>query len=118
MIGKLLDTTVLIDLSRGNVEAADFVDTTIDSETPLFISVISGMELVAGCRDQAEVEKIKKLVADFTLIHLSPTVSTKAYELMLTYNKSHGLAIPDALIALLLSPRDLSLLLTIYAILR
>jgi hypothetical protein len=26
MAGKLLDTTVLIDLSRGRLEAADFVD--------------------------------------------------------------------------------------------
>ena len=57
MSGKLLDTTVLIDLSRGNTTAADF-----------------------------------------TLLHLSPADSAKAFELMLTYSKSHNLAIPDALI--------------------
>jgi predicted nucleic acid-binding protein len=99
MTGKLLDTTILIDLSRGNPEAANFIDAAFSSETPLFISIISAMELVAGCRDKTEVRKVKKLIADFILIHLSPPISVKAYELMLAYSKSHGLTIPDALIA-------------------
>lgn len=99
MKGKLLDTTVLIDLSRGNTDAADFIDNSRTTQTPLFVSVISAMELVFGCRDKREVEEAKKLIADFTLLHLSPIDSAKAYELMLTYSKSHNLAIPDALIA-------------------
>ncbi|MCP4357730.1 MAG: type II toxin-antitoxin system VapC family toxin [Chloroflexi bacterium] len=99
MSGKLLDTTTLIDLSRGNIAAGDFVDNCRKAQTPLFISVISAMELIFGCRDKAEVEKIKKLIADFTLLHLSPAESAQAYNLMLTYSKSHNLAIPDALIA-------------------
>lgn len=99
MTGKLLDTTVLIDLSRGNADAADFVDSARATDTPLFVSVVSAMELIAGCRDGVEVEKAEKLVASFNLIHLSPSSSSKAYELMLAYNKSHGLAIPDAFIA-------------------
>jgi predicted nucleic acid-binding protein len=65
MTGKLLDTTVLIDLSRGNVDAADFIDAAFTSGTPLFISVISAMELVTGCRDQVEVEKVK-MITDLT----------------------------------------------------
>ena len=43
--------------------------------------------------------KLKKLIADFTLLHLSPADSAKAFELMLAYSKGHNLAIPDALIA-------------------
>jgi hypothetical protein len=61
MTGKLLDTTVLIDLSRGNTDAADFIDAVRASGTPLFISVISAMELIVGCRDKGEVEKAEKL---------------------------------------------------------
>ena len=99
MVGKLLDTTVLIDLSRGRTDAADFIDSTRSSGTPLFISVISAMELIAGCRDKNEVEKAEKLIADFSLIHISAAESAEAYALMLAYCKSHGLAIPDALIA-------------------
>lgn len=99
MDGKLLDTTVLIDLSRGNTDAADFIDDSRMAQIPLMVSVISAMELIFGCRDKREVEQAKKLVADFTLLHLSSMASTKAYELMLAYSKSHNLAIPDALIA-------------------
>jgi len=99
LTGALLDTTVLIDLSRGNNDAADFVDAGRQAEIPLCISVISAMELIFGCRDKAEVEMIKQLIADFTLLHLTPAESVKAYDLMLSYSKSHHLAIPDALIA-------------------
>ena len=99
MRGKLLDTTALIDLFRGNDKAADFIENARKAKIPLFISVISAMELAAGCRNQIEVEKTSKIVADFTLIHLSNDATAKAYELMLAYSKSHGLTIPDALIA-------------------
>lgn len=69
MSSLLLDTTVLIDLSRGNTDAADFIDNARDAESSLFISVVSAMELVFGCRDKAEVEVIKTLIADFVLLH-------------------------------------------------
>lgn len=99
MSGILLDTTVFIDLSRGRMAAADYVDGCRHAQTPLFISAISAMELVFGCRDKVEVGRIQKLIADFTLLHLAPAESAKAYELMLSYSKSHNLSIPDALIA-------------------
>jgi predicted nucleic acid-binding protein len=99
MTGRLLDTTILIDLSRGSTDAANFVDSCQVSDIPLLISVISAMEVIAGCRDKTEVQKAKKLIADFHVLHLSPVESAKAYALMLAYSKSHGLTIPDALIA-------------------
>lgn len=99
MAGKLIDTTVLIDLSRGKVVAADFIDLECRAGTELFVSVISAMELIVGCRNKAEVAKAEKQIADFHLVQLSPAMSQKAYDLVLTYNKSHGMMIPDALIA-------------------
>ena len=57
------------------------------------------MEVIAGCRDNREVEKAEKLIADFSLIHVSPVESTEAYALVLAFSKSHGPAIPDAFIA-------------------
>jgi len=99
MAGKILDTTILIDLSRGKAIAADFIDNERQAGTELFVSVISAMELIVGCRNKAEVEKAEKQIADFKLVQLSPAISQKAYELVIVYNKSHGLMIPDALIA-------------------
>jgi len=46
MTGKLIDTTVLIDLSRGKVVAADFIDHERQAGTELFVSAISAMELI------------------------------------------------------------------------
>jgi predicted nucleic acid-binding protein len=109
MTGRLLDTTVLIDLSRGNTEAAQFIDATVASEIPLFISVISAMELIVGCQNKEEVVKVQKLVASFGLLHLSPVESKQAYDLVFAYSKSHGLAIPDALIAATALVHDLEL---------
>ena len=109
MTGKLLDTTVLIDLSRGSVDAADFIDAERAADTPLHISVISAMEVIAGCRDNREVKKAEKLIADFSLIHVSPVESAEACALVLAFSKSHGLAIPDAFIAATAVVRGLKL---------
>ena len=109
MTGRLLDTTILIDLSRGNADAAQFIDVTVANGIPLFVSVISAMELIVGCRNKEEVTKAQKLVASFDLLHLSPVESKRAYDLVLVFSKSHSLAIPDALIAATALVHDLEL---------
>ena len=93
----LLDTTVLIDLSRGSQEAANFIN--LNRSNRLAISVISAMELIVGCRNKTEVNQAEQLVAEFVLLPLTPEVSQQAYQWLTIYNKSHGLKIPDALIA-------------------
>jgi predicted nucleic acid-binding protein len=49
MPGFLIDTDVLVDLSRGNVNAADFVD-GLNGE--ILIGRVSAMELIVGARSQ------------------------------------------------------------------
>lgn len=99
MSRKLLDTTVLIDLARGNVQAAEFVDGERRTQTDLSLSIISAMELVVGCRDKSEISKIGQLLADFTVVDLTPAISWRAYDLVVAFSMGHGLVIPDALIA-------------------
>jgi predicted nucleic acid-binding protein len=95
----LLDTTVLIDLSRGNQTAADFIDQQRENRQSLFVALISAMELIVGCRNKAEVKQAQTLLADFILLPATPDSSQLAYQWLLAYNKSHGLLIPDAMIA-------------------
>lgn len=99
MSRKLLDTTILVDLSRGNTAAADFVDSERHLGTELLVSVVSAMELIVGCRNKAETKKAEKLLTKFMVVQLSAAASRRAYELVLTYCKTHGLLIPDAFIA-------------------
>ena len=107
--GKLLDTTVLVDLSRGNPDSADYVDSVRDAGIPTYVSVVSAMELIAGWRDRDEIRKPERLIDSFGLIHLTPRASSRAYGFMLSYSRSHGLSIPDALIAAVAVSQDLEL---------
>ena len=51
MTGKLLDTTVLIDLSRGNAEAADFVDAALNSGGSGTMKVVLNSAQVAEAQE-------------------------------------------------------------------
>jgi hypothetical protein len=95
----LLDSTVLIDLSRGNEDAIDFIDTLRKNNQEAAISTISSMEIIIGCRDKNEVNKTLKFLKDYLVIDISIPISKKAYQLIIEFSKSHGLVIPDAIIA-------------------
>ncbi len=95
----LLDSTVLIDLSRGNEDAIYFIDTLRKNNQEAAISIISSMELIIGCRNKGEVNKTLKFLGDYSVIDISVPISKKAYQLVIKYSKSHGLVIPDAFIA-------------------
>ena len=95
----LLDSPVLIDLSRGHEEAIDYIDSVRKNEQETTISIISSMELIIGCRGKTEVNKTLKFLRDYLIIDISIPISRKAYQLIIQYSKSHGLVIPDAFIA-------------------
>ena len=106
----LLDTTVLVDLTRGSVEAAQFLDREFTSGKLPLTSIVSAMELLVGCRDQPEVDRMQKTLSRFAVIQLTPAISQQAYILIAQYGSSHGLVIPDALIAATALVEDLPLL--------
>ena len=53
-MASLLDSDILIDMSRGNVAAGHYVNSLDDWS----LSIVSGMELVAGAKDKNEVASI------------------------------------------------------------
>jgi len=63
----LLDTTVLIDLSRGDEQSADFIEQEREAKRLLSVSVVSTMELIVGCRNKIEVGRAKQLIAELFL---------------------------------------------------
>ncbi|MEA3358380.1 MAG: type II toxin-antitoxin system VapC family toxin [Thermodesulfobacteriota bacterium] len=95
----LLDSTVLIDLTRENEEAINFIDTVRKSNHETAISIISSMELIIGCRNKSEIGKTLKFLREYSIIDISVPISRKSYQLIIQYSKSHGLVIPDAFIA-------------------
>lgn len=96
MARYLIDTDVIIDVSRGNAAAANFVDSLND----ITISIITAHELIVGARNQREASGIDGLIKTYP-VHgdLGVQITGLAYELLKRYAKSDGLRTFDALIA-------------------
>jgi predicted nucleic acid-binding protein len=92
----LIDTDVLIDVSRGNPSAIDYLDQLSNSWT---ISIITALELIVGARDKREAAQIDKLIATYSTIPLDDAIGKLAYDLLTLYAGSHGLRVFDSLIA-------------------
>jgi len=95
---KILDSTVLVDLSRQSELARAYVDAERKAGI-VKVSIVSKMELIIGCRSKAEVRKTEEFFADYEVVDITPLISRKAYELIVQFSRSHGLVIPDAFIA-------------------
>jgi predicted nucleic acid-binding protein len=94
----LVDTDILIDASRQIGEAIACSD-RLEQQSSLAIGVITQMELFVGCRNKTELRKTERFLQRFHIIRLNEAISDKATDLVRQYRLSHGLAIPDALIA-------------------
>jgi predicted nucleic acid-binding protein len=92
----LIDSDVLVWLTRGHVGAAERLHTL----TPWRISAVTYIELAQGCRDKAELARLKKGLAarQTTIVQISPAISQRAMEIIDTLALSHGMRLADALI--------------------
>lgn len=103
----LVDTDVLIDVSRNNQAAIDFLDKLNDSWS---MSIITALELIVGARDKKEVAQIDQLVGAYSAIPLTAAIGNSSYSLLRRFAKSHGLRVFDSLIAATAIVEDLTLI--------
>jgi len=82
----LVDTDVLIDVSRDKEAAIEFLDRLDDF---WLVSIITAMELMVGARNQQEVSEIDQLVAVYSVIPLAAEIGATAYRLLKKFAKSH-----------------------------
>jgi predicted nucleic acid-binding protein len=94
----LIDTDILVDEARGVAAAATFLNEQ-RSLGLLQVSVITAMELVRGCRNAADLRQVRRMLARFIVLQVSDAASQAAFQFIDALYLSHGLAIPDALIA-------------------
>lgn len=95
----ILDSDILIDLARGDIRAVRFVDGIVSRGERPAISIITEMELFLGARTKPEQRGIRQLIQRFQVLPISEMISVRACNLTVRYGMSHGLTIPDALIA-------------------
>ena len=93
----LCDTCILIDYLRGDQSIQQKL--SFDIKVGLFMSSVTDMDLMVGARNKQEAYIIKKAFANISIIDITESISRKSRQLIDTYSLSHGLQIPDALIA-------------------
>lgn len=96
---RIIDTDIIIDYLNGIEEAKIYL-----SQIPLkerYLTAITMMELLVGCRNKRELHKVKKDIAlNFKgTVHCDVEASSMAVELIEKYSRSHGLELADSLIA-------------------
>ena len=89
----LADTTILVEMLRGNVLAKKFLESSPE------ISKVTLVELIQGCKDKEELRLVEKACDPLHQIKVDIEISEAAIELLRKYNLSHGLLFLDALIA-------------------
>jgi predicted nucleic acid-binding protein len=92
----LVDTNVVVDFTRGSSAAGDYLD---GLATAWSISMVTSLELLAGARTQRETTDLDILLSGFRAIAPNEDITRRAYYLMKTYSRSHGLRTLDTLIA-------------------
>jgi len=93
----LIDTNIFIEVFKGNSEALQKLESV--GAPSIALSSVTAMELYVGAFNKLELQRIKKHLCSFQILHISREVSESATKLVALYAKSHGLQIPDAIIA-------------------
>jgi len=93
----LLDTDVLIECLRGTASAQAWLQQA--TTEPFQVPGVAAMELVMGCRDQADLGRIQKFLNTFPIIWPEASEFAQAYDLLIAHRLTSGLSIPDCLIA-------------------
>jgi predicted nucleic acid-binding protein len=93
----LLDSDVLIDLLRKYPPAVRWFDALHEDEG-LVVSGYIAMELVQGCRNKQEQDKVRRALVAYGVVWLAPRDCDRALEVFAAYRLSHHVGLLDVLI--------------------
>jgi predicted nucleic acid-binding protein len=99
----LIDTNVFSKIFGNNSSVKAFVE-SLDAvvDTTIYI------ECIQGSKSNQEKRIVKKYIDNFPLLQVTPDISKRAIEIIDLYSNSHGLLLPDALIAASALENDLT----------
>jgi tRNA(fMet)-specific endonuclease VapC len=93
----LCDTNIIIEVLKKNPAIIQSIEKI--GLNKIAISAVTAMELYYGALNKAELKMIKRHLSSIRIFHIDEEISITASALIEKYAKSHGLQIPDALIA-------------------
>ena len=92
----LCDSNVMIDWINNRQKA---IDDLSRMEGHIAISIVTEYEIIAGAKDLTMQRHFEKLLNNYTVVLLDANISLLAINLYKKYKLSHGLDMPDSLIA-------------------
>ncbi|MEX0973822.1 MAG: PIN domain-containing protein [Bacillota bacterium] len=96
----VLDTCVLVDNLRGHEPARVWLASMASRyDVSLSYSVITTAELLAGAKSDPSVEAVRRLLSMIRAIPVDERVAERAGLYLRKWRQSHGIGMPDALIA-------------------
>ena len=70
----LLDTDIIVNVGRDLAGAVEQMNAMINAGS-VYISAVTEMELIIGCRNKAELKKLAMLLERFTIIPITPEIT-------------------------------------------
>jgi predicted nucleic acid-binding protein len=93
----LLDSDVMIDLLRQYPPATGWFD-ALDDEEELLLPGYVVMELIQGCRNKVEQERLRRELATYGVVWLAPADCDEALDVFTEHHLSHNAGLLDVLI--------------------
>ena len=93
----LLDSDVMIDLLRQHPPAVEWFD-TLEEEEEIILPGYVVMELIQGCRNKVEQERLQHELAIYGVIWPAPEDCDRALKVFTQYRLSHNAGLLDVLI--------------------
>ena len=98
----ICDTDVMIDYfdesNSRHIGTASILEKEIKLDN-IVLTAVTKMELLLGATNKSDLSKIVKEINRFNIALINDEISIKALELVQKYSLSHGLRLPDSLIA-------------------
>ena len=93
----LLDSDVMIDLLRQYPPATGWFD-ALDDEEELLLPGYVVMELIQGCRNKVEQERLRRELATYGIVWPAPADCDESLDVLTEYHLSHNAGLLDVLI--------------------
>ncbi|MBI5399117.1 type II toxin-antitoxin system VapC family toxin [Candidatus Saganbacteria bacterium] len=95
----VIDTDIFIDFLNGQSFAIEIFEAVKTGKIHGYFSILTEGELLSGCRNWQEQEKIDSLLSKLERLDISTMVIRKAAEYRRSYGKKFGTSMIDAIIA-------------------
>jgi hypothetical protein len=108
----ICDTDVMIDYwdktKSRHAATKSMLEKSIELDN-VVLSAVTKMELMLGATNKTDMARIKKKLSRFNIALINNDITLQAFDLLQNYRLSHGLSLPDSIIAATALIADLEL---------